>query len=141
MLNKKKRNIYLTIFLGLIILSGSFFWLNDNQPKQPPRRGGAYHSLKMMNGMRSYPHDEVYKPDLYHAWTKVHQPGIKKKVSDDEWQSMGPVNLGGRTLCIAFNPQNPNTIYAGSASGGLWRSFSVAKVQMHGNVYGQDFLC
>jgi photosystem II stability/assembly factor-like uncharacterized protein len=30
--------------------------------------------------------------------------------------------MGGRTLAIAFDPQNPNTIYAGSASGGLWRS-------------------
>lgn len=38
------------------------------------------------------------------------------------WEAMGPKNSGGRTLTIAFDPLNPNTIYAGSASGGLWRS-------------------
>jgi photosystem II stability/assembly factor-like uncharacterized protein len=37
---------------------------------------------------------------------------------------MGPQNIGGRTLAIVINPLNPNTIYAGSASGGLWRSYS-----------------
>ena len=35
---------------------------------------------------------------------------------------MGPLNTTGRTLTIAVNPQAPETIYAGSASGGLWRS-------------------
>ena len=37
---------------------------------------------------------------------------------------MGPHNIGGRTLALAFNPQNPNTMYLGSASGGLWRSYT-----------------
>ncbi|NIW79968.1 MAG: hypothetical protein GWN16_11135, partial [Calditrichae bacterium] len=32
-----------------------------------------------------------------------------------------------RTLVVEFNPQNPNTIFAGSASGGLWRSYSAGR--------------
>jgi photosystem II stability/assembly factor-like uncharacterized protein len=40
------------------------------------------------------------------------------------WRAIGPSNISGRTLAIALNPQNPNTIYAGSASGGLWCSYS-----------------
>jgi len=47
-----------------------------------------------------------------------------KTESTNEWQAIGPHNTGGRTNAIAFNPQNPNTIYAGSASGGLWRSYT-----------------
>jgi photosystem II stability/assembly factor-like uncharacterized protein len=42
----------------------------------------------------------------------------------EPWETMGPKNHGGRTLALAFNPQNPNTMFAGSASGGLWRSYS-----------------
>ena len=33
-----------------------------------------------------------------------------------QWDAIGPKNFGGRTLCLAFNPANPQTIYAGSAS-------------------------
>ncbi|MCB0270637.1 MAG: hypothetical protein KDH95_20945, partial [Calditrichaeota bacterium] len=49
---------------------------------------------------------------------------LRKNASQtaDGWQTMGPHNYGGRTLAVVFNPQNPNTIFAGSASGGLWRS-------------------
>jgi len=124
---KSKQRVFALTFTVLIIAVVSIFWLYDNQPEQPPRRGGAFHSLKMLSGMRSYPHSENYEPTLYKAWKKVHQPNIKKEATFDEWQSIGPVNLGGRTLCIAFNPQNPNTVYAGSASGGLWRSSTGGK--------------
>ncbi|MCU0388784.1 MAG: hypothetical protein MUE71_09285, partial [Chitinophagaceae bacterium] len=44
------------------------------------------------------------------------------------WFSVGPgtitngENFLGRTECIAFHPTDPNTLYVGSATGGLWRS-------------------
>jgi photosystem II stability/assembly factor-like uncharacterized protein len=37
---------------------------------------------------------------------------------------MGPANFSGRTIAIALNPLHPSTIYVGSASGGLWRSYT-----------------
>ena len=43
--------------------------------------------------------------------------------ASSSWETMGPHNRGGRTLCVMTNPQNSNTVYAGSASGGLWRSY------------------
>ncbi len=42
------------------------------------------------------------------------------------WTSRGPTNIGGRTLCLAQDMENPNIIFAGSASGGLWRSIDKA---------------
>ena len=39
-----------------------------------------------------------------------------------EWKAIGPTNAGGRTLWLAIDPLSPNTVYAGAASGGLWRS-------------------
>ncbi len=35
---------------------------------------------------------------------------------------MGPYNVGGRMLSVAVNPLKPETLLAGSAGGGLWRS-------------------
>lgn len=38
------------------------------------------------------------------------------------WEEMGPDNVGGRIRTILVDKQNPNLIFAGSASGGLWVS-------------------
>lgn len=38
------------------------------------------------------------------------------------WTPAGPGNLGGRTRAIVINPQNPNIMYAGSVTGGVWQS-------------------
>lgn len=38
------------------------------------------------------------------------------------WQELGPDNVGGRTRAILIDKDNPNIIYAGGVSGGLWKS-------------------
>ena len=38
------------------------------------------------------------------------------------WKSCGPVNQGGRMISFAFDPLNDNILWAGSATGGLWRT-------------------
>ncbi|MEO1212916.1 MAG: hypothetical protein AAFY45_05325, partial [Bacteroidota bacterium] len=42
--------------------------------------------------------------------------------SSNNWLSVGPRNINGRVKCIAVSPNDPNKIYAGAASGGVWRS-------------------
>ncbi|MCK5840241.1 MAG: hypothetical protein KAG99_10350, partial [Bacteroidales bacterium] len=39
-----------------------------------------------------------------------------------EWEWRGPANMGGRMLCLAFDVDDENTILAGSASGGMWKT-------------------
>jgi len=41
-----------------------------------------------------------------------------------QWSSIGPNNIGGRILALALDPTDRMTIWAGSASGGLWKSTS-----------------
>ena len=38
------------------------------------------------------------------------------------WSFVGPVNIGGRVLDIAMDPNVANTLYVASASGGVWKS-------------------
>src|SRR5580693_5463584 len=38
------------------------------------------------------------------------------------WTSLGPGNVGGRTRSLVINPQNPNIMYAGAVTGGVWKS-------------------
>src|SRR5258708_39943056 len=38
------------------------------------------------------------------------------------WTSLGPGNVGGRTLALVIDPRSPRTIYAGTADGGIWKT-------------------
>ncbi|MBX7219220.1 MAG: fibronectin type III domain-containing protein [Blastocatellia bacterium] len=38
------------------------------------------------------------------------------------WNPLGPGNVGGRTRTLVIDPAVPATIYAGAASGGVWKS-------------------
>lgn len=113
---------------GILALIG--FWRYENG-SQITRRSGALEALQQFTFARAYPNNDIPPAASFAAFefakknllrTRLHKPNAV-----DEWQSIGPHNRGGRTLALAFNPQNPNTIYAGSASGGLWRSFTAGR--------------
>ncbi len=44
------------------------------------------------------------------------------KSTSIDWTELGPDNVGGRTRAILIDKDNPNVVYAGGVSGGLWRS-------------------
>jgi photosystem II stability/assembly factor-like uncharacterized protein len=120
---KKLIIIYLGIIaiITLIIL----YFSSDGRKVQPERISGAYKALNFFSEQRAYPYSAI--PDISHyAAFEKQRSGLKKtrKFTEkaDPWETIGPLNTAGRTLVIAFNPQNPQTMYAGSASGGLWRS-------------------
>ncbi len=46
----------------------------------------------------------------------------KTALEDLEWDARGPFNIGGRTRAFAMDRTNENILFAGSVSGGLWRS-------------------
>ncbi|MFO7617450.1 MAG: hypothetical protein R6V75_09380 [Bacteroidales bacterium] len=41
-----------------------------------------------------------------------------------KWDEVGPNNVGGRTRAFLIDKDNPDVVFAGSVSGGLWRSTS-----------------
>src|SRR5262249_36447134 len=38
------------------------------------------------------------------------------------WQLTGPANVGGRTVDLVVDNQNPNTIFVATSGGGVWKS-------------------
>jgi len=68
--------------------------------------------------------DSIIPHQLYSKAYEKHQEMqlLSKKKDDVQWEAIGPKNFAGRMIGLAFNPQNPNTILAGSASGGLWKT-------------------
>src|SRR5687768_3398120 len=53
------------------------------------------------------------------------QPPLPKNLSGPYpggWTWLGPGNIGGRVREILIDPTNPNTMWTGGASGGIWKT-------------------
>jgi photosystem II stability/assembly factor-like uncharacterized protein len=124
----KEKLLSLSAVIFLLAISFWLFWMPEKGEKSPERISGAYEALNFWSYQRAYPNKAI--PDVAHyAAFEYAQKNLQRSpggqlAAVDPWKEIGPHNLGGRTLAIVFNPQNPNTVYAGSASGGLWRSHS-----------------
>jgi hypothetical protein len=67
---------------------------------------------------RSAPAAAARQADAIDALTVARDPALASAF----WQSVGPTNIGGRVLDVVPDRTNANTVYAGSASGGVWKS-------------------
>ncbi|MFG0331006.1 MAG: WD40/YVTN/BNR-like repeat-containing protein [Phycisphaerales bacterium] len=48
--------------------------------------------------------------------------GDNAGISPESWEWIGPGNIGGRLRAIVIHPDDPNTIWVGAASGGIWKT-------------------
>lgn len=134
------------ILLQVIIISTAFviFSLTQYSPVPRPlllneydkqeeeeeeKQSGAGRQLMSWFQAKGYP-DPTYMTDKYQrAWQQVLE--LKEKTNQQpshrlnaaNWTNTGPVTgIGGRMLCVAIDPNNSNNLWAGSASGGIWKS-------------------
>jgi photosystem II stability/assembly factor-like uncharacterized protein len=77
--------------------------------------------LPLLSDLRAY--QDIPEAGFYNAFLYAkRQTGYTTKAGDsDQWKSIGPFNLAGRMLGLAVDPDNPNRVWAGSATGGLWK--------------------
>ncbi len=128
-----KRIVPIFFTFAIFILS---FYFSSKQVTVPEKQvineeehSGALQALNFWTASRAYPFNDIPSDKYYKAfaYSKRRFKEISRSpFTDYEWQFLGPVNLSGRTIALALNPVNGNTIYAGSASGGLWRSYTGA---------------
>jgi photosystem II stability/assembly factor-like uncharacterized protein len=124
----------LTILVLLCASIGSYFFSsNQNESKkiiygmikEEEKKSEILEALDFWTRSRAYPNDDIPPAGYYNAYTfskanLLHQD----KLVTYNFEQIGPHNIGGRTLDVQFNPQNTNTIFAGAAGGGLWRSYT-----------------
>jgi len=72
---------------------------------------------------RAYPQEKNPDMGYFQAFLEMKQNACLEKTLNpsDSWRSIGPKNMAGRTISLAIHPEDHNILYAGSASGGLWR--------------------
>jgi hypothetical protein len=63
--------------------------------------------------------DNMREKELTFSKTLPSDFGLNKFAT---WQSIGPINVGGRTRCVVIDKSNTEVLLAGAATGGIWRS-------------------
>lgn len=73
---------------------------------------------------RTFPHGIADKTAHLEALQQAHKLRSLAKAStkEAEWQFAGPTNIGGRISDVEFNPLNSQIVYAGAATGGVFKS-------------------
>ena len=125
----------LMFVLGAIVFAGTLFLVLHLNPssmnfktKEGERgRSEALEALDFWTRSRAYPDIDIPPNKYYRAYqqSKLKHSFLPIALTAGSiWDPIGPLNLQGRALCVAVNPLNSNTLYVGTASGGLWRSFT-----------------
>ena len=117
--------------IGLVIFSGILFTLSGlktNVPQYQSRTiekeagntaGGA---IQYLNSLRANQETGKIDPkDVLSARAQAKLLASVKSASIN-WTELGPDNVGGRTRALLIDKDNSNIMYAGSVSGGLWKS-------------------
>jgi photosystem II stability/assembly factor-like uncharacterized protein len=119
------RFIISCLLLGLIIfLSNTENVDNQLKSRKHPKELFAGRALSDWYQQRSFPGNSIPMERITEGFAQMTTINFRTTAFPGTWTPIGPKNFGGRTLALAFNPQNTTTLYAGSASGGLWRSYS-----------------
>ncbi|MEP1152348.1 MAG: T9SS type A sorting domain-containing protein [Balneola sp.] len=121
-LKKKQPLLFLFTLLISICIASFIYFSNSNLPnKEHETEPGAKLSLNYLGDVRSYPNKDIPKTGFSEAFQQAKISKAKSKITT-RWDPLGPTNIGGRTLALAINHEEPNIVFAGSASGGLWKS-------------------
>lgn len=84
-------------------------------------QSGASLALDAWSLSRSYPNKKISANKFVLAFEDKKAIAVNRNNLAD-WEGIGPMNIAGRTLALAFHPLDSNIIYLGSASGGLWKT-------------------
>lgn len=114
-----KRIILLSAIIFCVITGLLFFY----------QTGGGGEAPAMPNDwfvmQRAFPYHEINYGARNIAWEQVQQIRQEArfhKNREEGWVFSGPLNIGGRISAVAMHPADIQTIYAGAAAGGVFRS-------------------
>jgi len=103
--------------------------------RKPDRPDLAYQQdfLRTMNPILKRPTPEVLTEVIRKNHPISRNSGIRSNrmpgdntSSATNWTERGPDNIGGRTRAITWDPSDPNKVWAGGVTGGLWYNNNIA---------------
>ncbi len=117
---------------GLALAAATLVLLPERPTPARAQLPGALGAMDHWSRSRAYP-DRDIPPGAYYRAYEYSRDNLRGDLDGlspaggapggtSGWDPLGPRNGGGRALTLAFHPLDPNEIYVGAASGGLWRS-------------------
>jgi len=113
--------------LAIILINQDTSLTCGLREERPGGTSGALAALDFWTRSRAYPDKDIPESKYFKAFQteKARKKDNFRTINaSGSWLAIGPTNLQGRALSVALNPQNPATMYVGTASGGLWRSYT-----------------
>jgi photosystem II stability/assembly factor-like uncharacterized protein len=91
-------------------------------PGAPPPRF-TYHKRRTVwfQSRTAWPWREPPIDQLLRERAKAHGT-LPAAPGANQWELVGPSNIGGRMTCVACHPLEPEALWAGAAGGGVWHS-------------------
>ena len=110
----------------LILVMGIFIILHSDTAHQQKYTENILAPDEWIFLQRSFPYGKIDEAAQQKA---IHQALNEKllnknKISQNDWEFAGPVNLGGRITDIEVPNGSDNTVYIAAASGGIFKSFN-----------------
>lgn len=75
-----------------------------------------------MYRQRAFPHGRIRKDIYLQAMQQWQALDNARDLNQQDWESAGPLNIGGRITSLAVDPTNENIIFIGAASGGIFKT-------------------
>ncbi len=117
---------FLAALTFFVIAAFTFFLIVPERyfETEEEEEGFADEAFEWWYAQRALPGNIISPDGITNAYnfTRREMSLQKKFTAEEPWEMIGPDNIGGRVLSLAIDPDSSNIIWAGSASGGLWRS-------------------
>lgn len=119
------KKLFSPVFIAASLIIGFVYF--SNQPTRLPggqvNQSNEKYPSEWFFMQRAYPLGEVPLEKYYEAIEQTKQiKALSKSSLTNPWVLRGPINIGGRISDIEMSPASFDTIYAGVASGGVFKS-------------------
>ncbi len=106
------------VFAVLVAFNGR---MQMGEPAQPETSDAVDNDWFMLQ--RIYPYDDIDPIRYEQAKARIQEMAFEQRAGlVGMWELVGPTNIGGRITGLAMHPTNTSIIYAGAASGGVWKT-------------------
>jgi photosystem II stability/assembly factor-like uncharacterized protein len=113
-----KNSFYSPVLIVMSLIIGFIYFSN-----QPIKQSEEKYPSDWFFMQRAYPLGEIPLEKYYQAIEQAKQiKSLNKPASTNPWVLVGPTNIGGRISDIEMSATSLDTIYAGIASGGVFKS-------------------
>jgi hypothetical protein len=126
---------YRLSLLVVLLVAGSVYFFTggfrfEGEEDEEEEKEESLQAFDLWSNMRTYPFPELKAENFTQAFEQGRHMSLEAQASKlglnapttAPWTELGPWNFSGRILSLAIHPSNANIMFAGSASGGLWKT-------------------